>query len=135
MDTELRDRSTGELVSELSDQATRLVRSEIELAKAELAVKGRKAGLGAGLFGGAGLFAIFGFAALTTAAIAALSTTLPVWASALIVAGVYLLIAAVSAKLGLGKVQEATPPAPERAIESTKQDVELTKARVKEARS
>ena len=135
MDTELRDRSTGELVSDLSDQATRLIRSEIELAKAELAVKGRKAGMGAGLFGGAGLFAIFGFAALTTAAIAGLSTVLPVWASALIVAGVYLLVAGISAKLGLGKVQEAGPPTPERAIESTRQDLEVAKARVKEARS
>ena len=135
MKTELRDRSTGELVSDLSDQTTRLVRAEIELAKAELAVKGRQAGVGAGLFGGAGLFAVFGFAALTTAAIAALSLTLEVWVSALIVAAVYLLIAAVTAKLGVGKVKEATPPAPERAIESAKQDVEVTKARVKEARS
>ena len=131
----LQDKPTADLVKDISDQATRLVRSEIELAKAELAVKGKQAGIGAGMFGGAGLFAVFGFAALTTAAIAALATALPTWAAALIVAVVYFAVAGVVALLGKGRVQQATPPLPERAIDSTKTDIETAKARVKEARS
>jgi uncharacterized membrane protein YqjE len=132
---QLQDKPTAELVKDISDQATRLVRSEIELAKAELAVKGKQAGIGAGMFGGAGLFAVFGFGALTAAAIAALATAVATWLAALIVAVVYFAIAGIAALLGKGRVQQATPPLPERAIDSTKQDIETTKARVKEARS
>ena len=131
----LQDKPTAELVKDISDQATRLVRSEIELAKAELTVKGKQAGIGAGMFGGAGLFAVFGFGALTTAAIAALSTAMATWLAALIVAVVYFAVAGIAALLGKGRVKQATPPLPERAIDSTKQDIETTKARVKEARS
>jgi uncharacterized membrane protein YqjE len=132
---QLQDKPTAELVKDISDQATRLVRSEIELAKAELAVKGKQAGIGAGMFGGAGLFAVFGFGALTAAAIAALATAVETWLAALIVAAVYFAIAGIAALMGKGRVQQATPPLPERAIDSTKQDIETTKARVKEARS
>jgi uncharacterized membrane protein YqjE len=132
---QLQDKPTAELVKDISDQATRLVRSEIELAKAELAVKGKQAGIGAGMFGGAGLFAVLGFGALTAAAIAALATAVATWLAALIVAVVYFAIAGIAALLGKGRVQQATPPLPERAIDSTKQDIETTKARVKEARS
>ena len=119
----------------MSDQATRLVRAEVELAKAELAAKGKQAGIGAGLFGGAGLFAVFGFGALTAAVIAALSTAMATWLAALVVAVVYFAIAGIVALIGKGRVQRATPPVPEGAIDSTKQDIETTKARVKEARS
>jgi uncharacterized membrane protein YqjE len=132
---QLQDKPTAELVKDISDQATRLVRSEIELAKAELAVKGKQAGIGAGMFGGAGLFAVFGFGALTAAAVAALATAVETWLAALIVAAVYFAIAGIAALMGKGRVQQATPPLPERAIDSTKQDIETTKARVKEARS
>jgi uncharacterized membrane protein YqjE len=131
----LQDKPTADLVKDISDQATRLVRAEVELAKAELAVKGKQAGIGAGMFGGAGLLAVFGIGALTTAAIAALATAMPTWAAALIVAVVYLAAAGVVALLGKGRVQQATPPLPERAIDSTKTDIETAKARVKEARS
>jgi uncharacterized membrane protein YqjE len=132
---QLQDKPTAELVKDISDQATRLVRSAIELAKAELAVKGKQAGIGAGMFGGAGLFAVFGFGALTAAAVAALATAVETWLAALIVAAVYFAIAGIAALMGKGRVQQATPPLPERAIDSTKQDIETTKARVKEARS
>jgi uncharacterized membrane protein YqjE len=131
----LQEKPTAELVKDISDQATRLVRSEIELAKAELAAKGKQAGIGAGMFGGAGLFAVFGLGALTAAAIAALATAVATWLAALIVAVVYLAIAGIAALLGKGRVQQATPPVPERAIDSTRTDIETTKARVKEARS
>jgi hypothetical protein len=95
--TELRDRPTGELFKELSDQTTVLVRQEIELAKAELAEKGQTAGLGAGLFGSAGLFGLGAFAALTTCVIAALDAAMPLWLAALILAVVYATVAGVLA--------------------------------------
>src|SRR4051812_32789043 len=117
----LQDRSTSDLVHQLSDAATRLVRSEVELAKAELAEKGKQAGIGAGMFGGAGLFGFFAFAALPTAAIAALATAVPTWAAALIVAAVYLAIAGIAALLGKGRVQKAGPPVPEETIETVKE--------------
>ncbi len=133
--TELHDRPMGELVKQLSDQTTHLVRAEVELAKAELAEKGKKAGMGAGMFGGAGLFGVFGFAALTTAIIAALDLAMATWLAALIVAVVYFAIAGIAALMGKKKVDQATPLAPRQAIDTTKADVEVAKARVKEARS
>jgi uncharacterized membrane protein YqjE len=133
--TELHDRPMGELVKQLSDQTTQLVRAEVELAKAELSEKGKKAGMGAGMFGGAGLFGVFGFAALTTAIIALLDLAMATWVAALIVAVVYFAIAGIAALMGKKKVAQATPLAPQQAIDTTKADLEVTKARVKEARS
>ncbi|MEA2293870.1 MAG: hypothetical protein QOE86_1509 [Solirubrobacteraceae bacterium] len=133
--TELHERPMGELVRELSDQTTQLVRAEVELAKAELTQKGKQAGIGAGMFGGAGLFGLYGVGALTAALIALLATAVDTWVAALIVAVAYLAIAGIAALLGKNRVQQATPPVPEQAIATTKTDVDVTKARVKEARS
>jgi uncharacterized membrane protein YqjE len=132
---DLRDRPTGELLKELSNQTTTLVRQEIELAKAELGEKGRKAGLGAGMFGGAGLFGVFAFGALTTAVIAALDRAMPLWLAALIVAVAYAATAAVLALQGRSKVREAGPPVPEQATESVKEDVEWAKTRARSGRT
>src|SRR5918997_183721 len=120
----LRERPTGELLKELSDSTTTLVRKEIELAKAELGEKGKKAGLGAGMFGGAGLFGVFAFAALTTCIIAALDSAMPLWLAALIVTVVYGAIGGILALQGRKKAREATPPVPEQATESVKEDVQ-----------
>ena len=128
---ELRYRPTGDLLKELSNQTSTLVRQEIELAKAELAEKGKKAGVGAGMFGGAGLFGVFAFAALTTCIIAALDSALPLWLAALIVAVVYAAVAGVLALQGRNKVREAGPPMPEQATESMKEDLEWAKTRAK----
>ena len=130
----LREQSLGELTKQLSDQTTQLVRSEVELAKAELAEKGKQAGFGAGMFGGAGLFGLYALGALTAAAILALDTAMKGWLAALIVAVVYGAVAGVLALLGKGRVQRATPPVPEQAIDSTKEDVEWAKERAKTAR-
>src|ERR671915_985357 len=124
---DMRDRGTGELLKELSDHTTTLVRQEIELAKAELGEKGKKAGLGAGMFGGAGLFGVFALAALTACIIVALDSAMPLWLTALIVAVVYGAIAGVLALQGRNKVQEAGPPVPEQATESVKEDVQWAK--------
>jgi uncharacterized membrane protein YqjE len=128
------DRPLAELMRDLSQQSTELIRQEIELAKAELRAKGKSAGVGAGMFGAAGLIALFGVGALTACLVLALATAMDAWLAALIVAVVYLVAAGVAALVGKGKVQAATPPAPEQAIASTKEDVRWTKQRAQAAR-
>jgi hypothetical protein len=128
------DRSVPELARQLSEQATELVRKEIELAKAELQIKGRKAGLGAGMFGGAGVFGLYALGALTACAILALATAVAGWLAALIVGVVWSAIAGGLALTGKGKVQEASPPVPEQAVDSVKEDVQWTTARAKQAK-
>jgi uncharacterized membrane protein YqjE len=131
---DLRDRPFGELLKELSSQTSSLVRQELELAKAEIAEKGKQAGIGAGLFGGAGLAGLLALGALTACLIAALATGMDFWLAALIVAIAYAAVAAVLAVMGRRKTREATPPAPEQAIESTKEDVQWAKTRMRSAR-
>jgi hypothetical protein len=110
------------------------VRQEMELAKAELTEKGKAAGVGAGMFGGAGLVALYAVGALTASAILALAIVLDAWLAALIIGVVYAGIAGILALTGRKKVEQATPPVPEQAIESTKEDVEWTKQRAQAAR-
>jgi uncharacterized membrane protein YqjE len=128
-------RATGELVHDLSQQVSTLIRQELELAKVELTDKGKQAGIGAGMFGGAGLVAVFGIGALVAAAVLALATAVDAWLSALIVAVVLFAIAGVAALLGKSRVQRAVPPAPQQTIDTTKQDIEATKQAIKEGRS
>jgi uncharacterized membrane protein YqjE len=132
--TDQGDRPTSELVKQLADQTTSLVRAEVELAKAELAEKGKRAGIGAGMFGGAGVFGFYAFGALTAVFILALATAVDGWLAALIVTVVYAAIAGVLALTGKNKVQEAGPPAPERTVETVKEDVEWVKQSAKSAR-
>jgi len=117
----------GELFSRLSEQTSRLVRSEIELAKSELSIKAKAGAVGAGLLGGAALFGFFAFAVLITTVILALSEALEPWLAALIVAVVLLLIAGVLAFLGKRSLDKGVPPKPERTAENVKQDVEAVK--------
>ena len=131
---EHREPSAADLVKELSEQTSRLVRQEVELAKAELTVKGKRAGVGAGMFGGAGVSGLYALGALTAAAIAALALAVATWLAALIVAVVYGAIAGVLALTGKKKVQEAVPPVPEDTVESVKEDVQWTKARAQQGR-
>ena len=126
--------SIAELVKQLSEQSSRLARQEVELAKAELAVKGKRAGIGAGMFGGAGAFGFYGLGARTAAAILALALAVDAWLAALIIAVVYAAIAAILALQGKNKVQQATPPVPEQATESVKEDVQWAKSRAQHAR-
>jgi hypothetical protein len=127
--------SAGELVKQLSEQTSRLVRQEVELAKTELAIKGKRAGIGAGMFGTAGLLGLYAVGALITAAIAALATAVDTWLAALIVAVVLGAAAGVVALMGKNKVQEAMPPVPEDSVESVKEDVQWTKTRAQQGRS
>jgi len=128
------DASLGELLKQLSEQSSRLARQEVELAKAELAVKGKRAGIGAGMFGGAGAFGFYGLGALVAAAVLALATAMTAWLAALIVAAVLAAVAGVLALVGRHEVELATPPVPEAATESVKEDVEMAKTRAQEGR-
>ncbi|MGW7352642.1 phage holin family protein [Streptomyces sp. NPDC054784] len=119
--------SVGELVARASEQLSEIVRGEMQLAQAEMKEKGKRAGLGAGMFGGAGLAAFLALQALVGAAVAALALHLPVWASALIVGVVLLLVAAVLSLVGKKEFGQATPPAPEQTIDSVKADVQAIK--------
>ncbi len=119
--------SVGELVSAVSQQIPELVRAEIRLAQAEVTQKGKQAGLGIGMFGAAGLLALYGVAVLLATVVALLALVLPVWAAALIVTVVVFAVAGLAAVLGKNKVAEATPPKPERAMEGFRHDVATVK--------
>jgi uncharacterized membrane protein YqjE len=119
--------SLGQLVSQVSQQIPELVRSEIRLAQAELAEKGKQAGVGAGMFGAAGLLALYGLGALFATAILALALLMPAWAAALVVTVLIFAAAGIAAFVGKNKVGEATPAKPERALEGVKQDVATVK--------
>ncbi|MBT2365966.1 phage holin family protein [Streptomyces sp. ISL-10] len=123
------DEPIGALVSDASQQISQLVRAEMRLAQAEMTEKGKRLGVGGGLFGGAGLFAVLGLQALSATAIIALALVLPWWASALIVTGVLFLVAAVLAVAGRKNVKQATPPAPRQTIDSVRADMEEIKER------
>jgi Putative Actinobacterial Holin-X, holin superfamily III len=126
--------SVSELVKQLSEQSGRLARQEMELAKAELAVKGKRAGIGAGMFGGAGVFGFYAIGALTAAAILGLATAVAAWLAALILAASLGAIAGLLALRGKSKIQQATPPVPERATESVKEDLQWAKTRAEAGR-
>jgi uncharacterized membrane protein YqjE len=121
------DEPIGAVVHRLSEQIPQLVRSELRLAQAELTEKGKHAGLGIGLFSGAGLLALYGLAGLLTTAVVALDLVLPLWLSALLVTVVLFVAAGIAAMVGKKEVSQATPPAPERAIAGVKEDVEAVK--------
>ena len=117
----------GALVHQLTQQIPELIRSEIRLAQAEVAQKGKRAGVGIGMFSVAGLLGFFALAALVTTAILGLANVVDAWLAALIVALVLLAAAAVAGVVGKNKVAEAGPPAPERAIQGIKEDIATVK--------
>lgn len=123
------DQQIGDLVKQLSEQTSTLVRKELQLAQIDLKEKGKRAGIGAGLFGGAGVVMLYGVGALVAAVILLLATALAAWLSALIVAVVLLAGAGIAALMGKKQVQQAVPPQPEQAIQSTKRDVDHVKGK------
>jgi hypothetical protein len=131
---DLRERPIGELLKQLSEETTRLVHQELELAKAELTQKGKQAGIGAGLFGAAGAVGLLGAAALTTCFILLLDLAMPAWLAALVVAVVYAGVAAVLALRGRDRVKQAVPPVPEQTIDTVKEDVQWAKNQTRSAK-
>ena len=124
--------STAELVKLASEQFSRLVRDELALARAEMTAKAKRAGTGVGLFGGAGVVALYGLAALWATLILLLALVMPAWLAALIVAVLLFAVAGVLALLGKKQVTQATPLEPEAAIQSAKADVDEVKHAIKE---
>jgi hypothetical protein len=126
----LREQPMGELFKQLSDDLSTLVRQELKLAQAEMTEKGKKAGVGIGMFGGAGIVALLALGAFTTCLIAALSTGMEVWIAALIVTVIYAAAAGVLALNGRDRVSEATPALPEQTIETVKGDTQWAKTQL-----
>src|SRR6266566_5919363 len=121
------DSSAGELVTQLSEQISRLVRDELRLARLEMTRKGKRAGLGVGVLGGSGIAALYGLACLLAAAIIGLAAAVPAWLSALIVGAVVLAASAVAALAGRAQLRAATPPVPQQAVAGVKADVETVR--------
>ena len=123
--------STGELVRQLSEQVSVLVRDELKLARLEMTRKGKQAGLGAGMLGAGGLIALYAVACLLACVVIALSGAVTAWLAALIVGVVLLGVSAAAALLGKGRLQKAAPPVPDQAVGSLKADVEEIKQRAR----
>ena len=117
----------GELVKQLSEEISQLVRDEVRLATLEMTGKAKTAARGAGLFGGSGVMALYGIGCLLAAAIIALAGVLSPWLAALIVGVALFAVAGIAALAGKGQFKRATPPIPSRAAESVKADVEQIK--------
>jgi uncharacterized membrane protein YqjE len=124
---DMRDRPVGELLKQLANETTTLVRQEIELAKAEFSEKGRKAGAGFGMWGAAGVVGLLALGALTAFFILALGSVMPNWLAALVVTIAYGVIAGVLYVTGKQRVDEAGPAKPEQTIETLKEDMEWAK--------
>jgi hypothetical protein len=128
------EKSTIDLFKDLSNELTSLVHQEVALAKTELGQKTKELVAASGMFGSGAAVGLLGAGALTAAAIAGLAAVVSVWLSALIVGGALVLVAGVLAATGLVKASQGTPPVPEEAIQSTKEDVEWLKTQTKSAR-
>lgn len=129
------EQSTAELVQRASEQISRLVRDELALAKAELAAKGKHAGIGIGLFGTGGVFALYGVGAMVATLIVVFNLFLDLWLAALIVTVALFVIAGILALIGKSQVTKAVPPEPSAAIASVKADVDEVRQAVKERRA
>jgi uncharacterized membrane protein YqjE len=129
-----RSQSTGDLVKQLSEQTTTLVRKEIDLAKAELTAKGKVAGQGAGMFGGAAVVGLLTLGVLTALILSLLDKAMDFSLAALIVTIVYAAIAGVLAMSGRERIKRGLPAAPEQTVETVKEDVQWAKSQAKSAR-
>jgi uncharacterized membrane protein YqjE len=125
------DASVGQLVEQLSAQISALVRDEMALATAEMKRKGAQAGIGIGIGGAGAVMALLGLGALVAAAILGLAVVLAAWLSALIIGVVLLVVAGVISAAGITQVRNSAPPVPEKAVRSTKKDIETVKESVR----
>jgi uncharacterized membrane protein YqjE len=132
-DGDLRDHSIGALVKDLASETSTLVRQEIDLAKAEMTERGKRAGKGAGMLAAGAVVALLALGALTACVIAALDLVMATWLAALIVTVIYGVVAGVLAMTGRNQIREAAPPVPEQTIESVKEDVQWAKTRTRSA--
>ena len=131
MDTDLRDRPMGELTKQLSRDVSELIQRELDLAKAEMATKARRAAIGGGLIGAAAILALAVLGSFVAAAIMALDASLADWLAALIIGLVIAVVAAAMALAGRKSLRRAAPPVPEDTVDSVKEDVAWVKTRAK----
>ena len=132
-DADLRERSLGELFGKLSNETSTLIRQEMALARAEMTEKGKEAGKGAGLFGGAGAVGLLGAGAITAGIILLLDLAIAAWLAAIVVGVIYVAVAAFLGLKGRDRIQAATPPIPEQTVDTVKEDVEWAKTRAQSA--
>ena len=128
------DQSVGQLLRELSEETSTLVRQEVQLAKAELSEKAKQAGKGAGLLAGAAVMGVALLGAFTAFLIAVIALALSVWLAALVVTMVYAVVVAVLALAGRSALRKATPVKPEQTIDTVKEDVQWAKTQAKSAK-
>jgi len=124
-----RDESIAELVKDLSRDVSELVHQEIELARAEMTEKGKKAGRGLGMFGGSAAFALVTLGGTMATIVILLDLAMPLWLAALITTVVYGVVAAVLALRGRDQLKDAGAPIPERTRDSIKEDIQWAKTR------
>ncbi len=123
--------SIGTLVGQLSEQVSRLVRAEIASAKAEMAQKAQKAGIGIGLLVVAGIASLYGLGFLLHSAMSGLDNVMPLWLAALIVGLVLVIFAGIVAAVGVKLLKKASPPSPEITVKSLRDDVTAIKEGIK----
>jgi Protein of unknown function (DUF1469). len=128
--TQTQDQSTAALLRQLAEQVSTLVRDEVELARAELRQKGRRAGAGAGALGFGGVLALYGGGVLVAAATLAIDLVLPAWLAALVVGAALLVVAGLAAAAGRSQIRRATPPVPEEALGSAREDLDAARERM-----
>lgn len=129
-DWEERDRSVTDLVGDMSSQVTHLARVEAQLAAREVTDKAKRGAMGGGMFAFAGILAIYGGAALVSAAVFALWLVWPGWLSALVVGVVLFVIAGVIAMAARSKLRRAMPPVPDETMEGAREDIRAMSGRM-----
>ena len=117
------DRSVADLVKDITALVPQLVRDELKLAQLELTRTGKEAGIGAGMFAGSGLIALYGIGCLIAAAIVAISGAIAAWLAALIVGAALLALAGIVSLAGRSRMKKATPPVPQQAMDSVQADI------------
>ena len=121
------ERSVGQLVVAVKRDLLALVKSEVALAKAEIAGEAKTAGIGAGMFAGAALFGFLALVFLLVAGSLALALVLPTWAAFLVVGGVLLLLAGLLALVGKSRVSKVGKP--ERTVRTAQGSVAALKGK------
>lgn len=129
------EESTADLVNQATAQVSTLLRDELALAKLELVEKGKRAGLGGGLFGGAALLGAYGLGLLLTLAVVLLDLAWPLWLAVLVVMVVVFIAAGVAALIGKQQLKSAAPPVPSDAIAGVEADVQTVKTAVRDGRT
>ena len=131
-DRDLSDQSFADLARRLSEDTSKLVRQELALARVEMQQKGKRLGIGGGLLGASGLLGLYALALVLAGIVLVLiQAGIVAWLSALIVAAGVAAMAGGLAVLGRSRVQTGTPPAPERAMRTAREDIDYVKERAR----